>query len=180
MQDIEKKLLPDDLRSAMESICEWSRENKRIDYDTFRRKYAELLLSKDPVDLTPWEQVAGNPYSRVDVIRNGKIVYTVPPLWRSQVTLMPDVYERSMSKVQLDFSKQYEIHPEASMKTIQNGISSRLNPGKVDLADLLNWNKILIDMGREPIDLSGFNVEESGQTPAGSNDLDIIVEEEDL
>lgn len=82
--------------------------NPSIDLDTFASKWLPLLLSKvDPTvqanggpPIQMWiDQIAGSAFTRVDVVKDGKIVYTVPPILNSDALVLPPkmtYYERIM------------------------------------------------------------------------------------
>lgn len=142
------QLLDPELEAAMKTLDEDLGGLPKVEYHLFVKKYLPLLVQEPgTVNMDEWVSVAKTPYHPVEVVKNGEVLYTVPPLLRRQKPHTASSSERSMSNISILVEKQANIHAPAAMETLRRSLLARIDPEDINEEYVREWTRILIDHG---------------------------------
>lgn len=125
----------------------------QIDEYLFVRRYLPLFLTRE--ELTPvsgWLEVAKHPFSPVDVVKNGKVLFRVPPLCR-QVTLKYDGSHDSVYEILSLAKKKDQISPVMGSNYLNNALNELIIKDPASVEVLRQWNIIFEYYGLDKIEL---------------------------
>ena len=90
----DKTILPEHFLQNLKELSASPYERSTISEAVFRHKWLPLFNATSHEDLAPigdWvQQVALNPFREVDVIKDGEVVFVVPPMLNSQIDVFKD------------------------------------------------------------------------------------------
>jgi len=175
-------LLDSQTREAMDTITKLSHQKATIDLDTFVRVYLPALgqSHEDPLSLVPWVKLAGGPFMPVDVVSNGRVVHTVPPLLNRTQTVLNSTNGQSLSNLVEIANKKRDVSPNLGINHLRQGLEGRVQDRRVVVSELLEWNSILTKYGYSPIEIPDAVKNADPSEPASDGNDNIFTEYEDL
>ncbi len=161
-------LLDTNTREAMRVLNEGAEERPTIDLDSFVRTFLPAIgqVHDKPLDMNPWLSIAKGPYNPVDVISNGQVVFTVPPLLNRRDTRLNENSRQSMTTIASVAQQKSDAHPMMGQNYLRKGLESFVGRRKVNPTALTEWNRVLIKYGYEPISLESVPDTKSKPTPS--------------
>lgn len=125
----------------------------RLNEDVFLRQYLPLFASQETdVDLSSWLDVCGNAYMPVDIVRDGEVVYRIPPL----VKQMPIEAGRrrgedSIFEVLETAAKKSMINPHLGQAYLDNELDRRIVRLSITPDEVQFWNDLFTRNGYPPL-----------------------------
>lgn len=145
--------MPQELVDAMTSIGEMTDDIVRaIPEPEFRKKYLPIFTSTaSDVDLSPWLDISGTAYESVNVVKDGRVLFVVPPLVKRHPTLV-NVDSRYSAATIAAEARQYESrHPNQGTQHLVRHLSVKVVKDGVNLEEVAQWNEILAYYGQPTI-----------------------------
>lgn len=127
-----------------------------IDEYLFVKRYLPLFLTRD--ELTPvsaWLEVAKHPFSPVNVVKNGKVLFTVPPLCR-QVSVRSESVHDSVYEILSLARKKEMISPVLGANYLKEKLDQLIIADPASLDTIRQWNTIFEYYGLDTVDLSSL------------------------
>ena len=145
--------MPAELVDAMLSIGEMTDGIVRaIPEADFRNKYLPMFTSTAKnVDLSPWLDISGTAYESVNVVKNGQVIFVVPPLVKRHPTLINVQSHKSSHTIMIEARQYHDRHPALGQRHIIDNLGEKIVKEGVDLDEVRQWNAILEYYGFEPI-----------------------------
>ena len=137
--------MPEELVEAMVSIGEMTDDIVRaIDEVKFRTVYLPMFVSTEKdVDLSPWLDVCGNHYESVNVVKDKRVIFVVPPLIKRHPTLV-NTDPRSSAPTIANEARQYQDrHPSLGVKFLVENLGDKVVREGVSVEEVRQWNAIL-------------------------------------
>ena len=158
--------MPTELVEAMLSISDMTDNIVRaVPEHTFRTKYLPLFVNTTgKVDLSKWLDVSGTAYESVNVVKDGRVLFVVPPLVKRHPTLINVDSRFSASTIVAESIQHHSRHPALGMSHLMNNLGGKVLKEGVNLEEVKQWNMILQYYGY-PI-IGGAKVEPNTLSPA--------------
>ena len=137
--------MPQDLVDAMVSIGEMTDDIVRAipEYE-FRKNYLPMFVSTDKnVDLSPWLDIAGNHYESVNVVKDRRVIFVVPPLIKRHPTLVNADPRTSAGTIANEARQHQDRHPSLGVKYLVDHLGEKVVKDGVNLDEVRQWNEIL-------------------------------------
>lgn len=91
-----------------------------------------------------WIAIAGNPMQAIDVMRNGKIIFTAPPLFSTDKPVLSDGHKHLFKELLKDVKEKSDISPILGDQLLNNYIHVIANNDKaLNPAYAAHWRHIL-------------------------------------
>jgi len=137
--------MPQDLVDAMVSIGEMTDDIVRAIPETeFRRKYLPMFVSTEKdVDLSPWLDVAGSAYESVNVVKDKRVLFVVPPLIKRHPTLINADPRNSAGTISNEARQHQDRHPSLGVKFLVDNLGGKVVKEGVSVEEVRQWNEIL-------------------------------------
>mgnify|MGYP000029356127 FL=1 len=148
-------LLDDTTREAMRVLNEGVETKPTIDLDLFVRTFLPALGQEhdEPLDMNPWLAISKGPYNPVDVVSNGSVVFTVPPLLNRRNTRINENSKDSLTTIAVVAKQKGDAHPMMGQNYLRQGLLSYVGRERVNPEALQEWNRVLVKYGYDPIEL---------------------------
>lgn len=146
---VDELTMPQELVDAMVSIGEMTDDIVRaIPEPEFRKKYLPIFTSTDKnVDVSPWLDISGTSYESVNVVKDGRVLFVVPPLIKRHPTLV-NVDSRFSAATIAAEARQYESrHPNQGINHLVKNLGTKVIQDGVNLEEVAQWNEILTYYG---------------------------------
>lgn len=151
---IDDFLMPEELVDSLIAINGYDEHNRAIDEHTFRTRFLDLLTNTESTQPTiAWMQVAKGPYNPVNVVKDGKLLFTVPPLIRTHPTNINVDGHTNCNVIAVEYKQYLQQHPNMGMSYINEALSTKLKLAGPDYEYIAQWNKILEYYGKPLIPL---------------------------
>lgn len=153
--EINDTTMPEELVDSMLQLQQYDSETARVvsEHD-FRNKYLELLTNTaGKVDLTPWLQVCGTAYEPVNIVKDGKTIFTVPPLLQRHPTLSRVDSRFSSTTIVAEARGHASRLPHLGFQHLVNNMSEKVILDGVDYGYVKQWNEILAYYGKPVIEV---------------------------
>lgn len=115
--------------------------------------------------ISAWHKVAGSHYQAVHVVKNGRVVATVPPLHNNNLSAVPQPNGRAVRDIFVDAIHAASFRPELGSESLRLGLKQRFldNGQRSDMTpERKKWYDLLAHYGRAP---TNWNLPETA-TPA--------------
>ena len=140
--------MSDKEREAIELLSSFEEEKPRISEELFVSRYLPLLASRQTgVDVTPWLQVAGNAYRSVEVVKDGKVLFTVPPLLRQIPTKIHRRGAESVLEIVETSRLHAAQHPRVGQYYLEQHLQGAVDPEPPEESALKEWYNVLKGYG---------------------------------
>ena len=107
------------------------------------------------VGIVDWLDVAGTALHEVDIIdKEGKVLFTVPPLIRDTPMLAKRHPNDSMREIMAEYIGYATLHPNMGKVFMEKVIGAKIPRKPADVRYIRRWNEILTRYGYPPIELS--------------------------
>lgn len=167
--------MSDKEREALDEIAALADMRPRISEELFVSRYLPILGSRQPnTDITPWLEVAGNAYRAVDVVKDGNVLFTVPPIFRQ----IPTKIHRRGSESVLEIVETSKLHaaqhPRVGQHYLDQHLSSSVERVDPETEQLEKWKEVLKRYGYDTQDQPtalGAESAVAGNEPANSRDI---------
>lgn len=151
---IDDYLMPEELVDSMLAINEFDENVRAIDEHTFRTRFLELLTNTEsPQPTIGWLQIARSPYNPVNVVKDGKLLFTVPPLVRTHPTNINVDSFTNCNVIAVEYKQYLRQHPNVGMNYISQAMAGKLQLSGPDYDYVASWNKVLEYYGKPLIPL---------------------------
>lgn len=124
--------------------------NPTMSEEVFIRDFLQLMLNPnlseelEVAHNTRWIAIAGNPMQAIDVIRNGKIIFTAPPLFSTDKPALSDDRRHLFKALLRDVKEKSDISPILGDQILNNYIHVIANNDKeLNPVYAAHWRHIL-------------------------------------
>jgi hypothetical protein len=147
-------LLNSHVRDAMKVLNEAAEKHPTIELDLFVRTFLPAIGQEhdEALNMGPWLTVAKSPYNPVDVVSNGQVVFTVPPLLNRRHTRINERSQDSLTTLAVVAQQKSDAHPLMGQTYLRNGLMNYVGKTRVNPNALAEWNRVLTKYGYEPIE----------------------------
>lgn len=120
--------------------------------EVFVKNYLPIFASNDSTTpISKWLEVSGHVYREVDVIKDGAVLFTVPPLLRRSNTNSRRNPRESLYEVLDLAAKKTQQNPNIGRAFMRTFIEQRVEKEGVESDDVKRWNDIFTRYGYSPI-----------------------------
>lgn len=134
-----------DLIDSMKSITEMTEDAiRQMPEHIFRTTYLPLLLGEiADGNMRLWADAAGGAYNEVEIVKDGKVIFTVPPLMRRHPTRVKHKQEDSIATIAGEAQLHMNNHPLMGQRMLVNKISKKNILQGYDEKSVAQFNAIL-------------------------------------
>lgn len=138
---------------AMDMIINSAKEDiPNVPEDIFVEHILPQLARRDGnVDLSFWSAIAGNVYRPINVVKDGTVLFTVPPPLR-QYGSFTNLSVRESVPERLEMARlKTQVHPQLGETYYDQEFSKLAHVPPPNRDDVAAWDKILIRYGYPPL-----------------------------
>lgn len=185
-QDVELgvKETSQELHEAMDELIA-AVKNESIEHRLFVQKYLPIFAGAEGVDerltndlLGFWLPIAKTAYTPVDVIGDmGEILYTVPPFWDNNTTIMAYDPSYNLTEEIRTASEKSNVLEQQGTRHVMDRIIPMMNEQQPKIEYLLAWDKIFTSNGYPSILPANMVVDKEVGLKAVDNTSNLINED---
>lgn len=151
--EINDTTMPEELVDSMLLLQQYDSETARVVSDAdFRNKYLPILTdTSGKVDLSPWMAVCGTAYEPVNIVKDGRVLFTVPPMLQRHPTLSRVDSRFSSPTIVAEARGHASRLPHLGFHHLVKNMSEKMILDGPEYTYLKQWNEILAYYGKETI-----------------------------
>lgn len=172
-------------QEALDTILNSEEDRPAVSESVFTERYLPVFagVSEGSDKIDSWLDIAGNVYRSVDIMRDGEVVFTVPPLVRR---IHPSTLRRrggSMTDAMEMILKKTQQAPRAGQAYAAREVEERVQATTIEKDPIGVWNEIFVYYGYGPIvdeETVAESQEEEGEESSSGKDQEIFLNGDEL
>lgn len=158
-----RRVVTKEMEAAVDQILKLGEEVPTIEYNRFVKHYLPYLAGQVEMDINQWLAISGSIYSKVNVVENGNVKFTVPPMSRRQILGDGTAGIDGIAVQLVQAEHRSAVNPVMADRLIAQALEDNRHIDPVDMEELRNWDKVLIEHGYESM-FEGTNHSETETT----------------